>query len=254
MLNGTKQCWVVAFFCLIPCRSSSGGKRWAEAVAASTAFNEIPRLPPAEQTRWHLKHHIQDKNDFSKLKFQPASPRCHHPRTAARESEGFLIIWVFQWEPASCVCWDLQSSCRVEGTEWKERAVSLFSPLFNLHVHMPDAPDSTRPWNNFPAGRRHADCTIFSHPEFRRRPMQPSTVICHPSVPPSHFYIFPPTSRSVSVKFPLASSISVLARTPASHCTPSLSRPSLCLCLFTSPSFFWLNLFFARLSSFFLVS
>lgn len=89
-------------------------------------------------------------------------------------------LWVFQWEPASCVCSDLQSSFRVEGTEWKERAVSLLSPLFNLHVHMPDAPDSTRPWNNFPAGRRHADCTIFSHPEFRRRPMQPSTVICHP--------------------------------------------------------------------------
>lgn len=160
-------------------------------------------------------------------------------------------LWVFQWEPASCVCSDLQSSCRMEGTEWKERAVSLFSPLFNLHVHMPDVPDSTRPRNNFPAGQRHADCTIFSHPEFRRRPMQPSTVICHPSVPPSHFYIFPPTSRSVSVKFPLSPSISVLARTPASHCAPSLSCPSLCLCLFASPSFFWLNLFFARLSSFF---
>lgn len=233
-----------AFFCLIPCHSSSGWKRWVEAVAASTAFNEIPRLPPSEKTRWHLK------NDFSKFELQPASPQCQHPRTAGREFEGFLIISESKWEPASPVCSDLQSSCRVEGTEWKERAVSLFSPLFNLHVHMPDAPDSTRPWNNFPAGRRHADCTIFSHPEFRRRPMQPSTVICHPLfLPPIFISSLQHPALSLSGFF--SPHTSVLARTAASHCTPSLSCPSLCLCLFTSPSFFWLNLFFARLSSFF---
>lgn len=46
----------------------------------------------AEETRWRLKRHVQDKSDFSKFGFQPASPHRQHPRTAGREFEGFLII------------------------------------------------------------------------------------------------------------------------------------------------------------------
>lgn len=56
---------------------------------------------------------------------------------------------------------------------------------------------------------RHADCTIFSHPESRHRPMQPSTVICHPLRSSLPFLYLPSDILLSLCHFPLSATNSI---------------------------------------------
>lgn len=67
--------------------------------------------------------------------------------------------------------------------------------------------------------RQHTDCTIFSHPKSRHRPMQSSTLICLPtvSVSLSHFLCPSPNSPLHLCHFPLSptASIHICPRSPS---------------------------------------
>lgn len=96
--------------------------------------------------------------------------------------------------------------------------------LFNLHAHLPDTPDSTRPLEESPSrpsSTRTAPYLVIQSPDTDQ--MQSSTLIClptpflPPSLPLSFFMSFPQLPPSIFVTFPLSptASIHLCPRSPS---------------------------------------